>query len=45
MNISKLIAALSPDTDSDLDRDEDEGTFEYDPLADFGEPLLFKEDG
>ena len=45
INISKLIAALSPDTDSDLEREQEEGRLEYDPNQDFGEPLLLRDDG
>jgi hypothetical protein len=39
--VSKLLKVLSPDTDSDLEREEDE-IFEFDPLEDFGEPLILR---
>jgi len=35
---------LSPYDDSDLEREEEQEIFEYDPLEDFGEPPLMKDE-
>jgi len=38
----KLNKAFGLAEDSDFDREEEQEIFEYDPLVDYGEPLLLK---